>query len=56
MFRDLVCGMEVDPEETEWRVVYHGETYYFCSLACQEAFEQEPERYLHLRATPDDRE
>ena len=45
MFRDPVCGMEVDAEEAEWYVRYHGETYYFCSLACMEAFEEDPEAY-----------
>ena len=45
MYRDPVCGMDVDPDETEWYSKYQGETYYFCCLHCQEQFEQNPSRY-----------
>ena len=46
MYRDPVCGMEVDPKAAQWQCIYHGETYYFCSLSCRETFEEEPESYL----------
>jgi Cu+-exporting ATPase len=46
MYRDPVCGMTVDPDETEWFCTYLGETYYFCSEACLNRFEQNPTRYV----------
>ena len=39
------CGMMMD-EEAVVKSAYKGKTYYFCCLACQEAFEKEPERFL----------
>ena len=51
MYRDPVCGMEVDPEEAPWRLTYLGETYYFCCLGCKEAFEEEPQLYAVAPAT-----
>jgi YHS domain-containing protein len=56
MFRDPDCGMDVDAEATEWWVRYHEETYYFCSLACLEEFERDPQRYLRARTAVADRE
>lgn len=52
MYRDPVCGMEVDTEQAEWWMEYNGQTYYFCSQACLEAFARDPERYLD-RLVPD---
>ena len=46
MVKDPVCGMDLDPEGTEHFVTYQGETYYFCSLACQEAFLRDPQTYV----------
>lgn len=39
--QDPVCGMEVDPEETEYSRKYNGQTYYFCSQSCLESFDPE---------------
>ncbi|WP_436907931.1 permease [Halosimplex marinum] len=39
--RDPVCGMEVDPEETDYSTEHDGETYYFCSASCMESFDPE---------------
>jgi len=39
--QDPVCGMEVDPDETEYSIEYEGETYYFCSQSCKESFDPE---------------
>jgi YHS domain-containing protein len=48
MVEDPVCGMEINieaaPESTEFR----GQTYYFHSLECKEAFEEDPERYIFI--------
>ena len=46
MARDPVCGMEVDPKKTDFKAVYMGEVYYFCSLACKREFEKNPEHYI----------
>ncbi len=45
MVRDVVCGMELDPEAAEASGLYEGVTYYFCSEACMHEFYAEPEKY-----------
>ena len=44
--RDLVCGMTVDPAKTPHKLVYDGETYYFCSAGCLQKFRADPAKYL----------
>ena len=44
---DPVCGVTVDPEETDARAYYHGERYCFCSGQCAERFEADPEAFCH---------
>ncbi|MBU0702720.1 MAG: YHS domain-containing protein [Chloroflexi bacterium] len=44
MAKDVVCGMEVDPE-TAAKTEYKGKTYYFCAPGCKTAFEKDPEKY-----------
>jgi YHS domain-containing protein len=46
---DPVCGMEVDPKHAAGKSEYNGQTYYFCSLGCKLAFDQEPEKYINTR-------
>lgn len=41
---DPVCGMEV--EEAQFKSLYRGKVYYFCSRQCKEAFDKDPEKYL----------
>jgi YHS domain-containing protein len=41
-----VCTMKVDEETTEFTSEYVGKTYYFCSNACKEEFESDPELYI----------
>uniref|UniRef100_A0A7C4BC34 YHS domain-containing protein n=1 Tax=Ignisphaera aggregans TaxID=334771 RepID=A0A7C4BC34_9CREN len=43
---DPVCGMNVDSEKAKYKSVYKGKVYYFFSLHCKEAFEENPEHYL----------
>jgi len=43
---DPVCGMEVDPKEAAGRSTYVGAVFYFCSLACKQAFDANPTKYL----------
>ena len=44
--KDPVCGMDVTYESAQARSQYEGQTYYFCSLDCKEAFDQNPEKYM----------
>ncbi len=52
---DPVCGMLLSLESAPEEAVYKHRVYYFCAPACREAFEADPERYLHkhLKAGPD---
>ncbi len=43
---DPVCGMSVDPTNTDHRSVHDGETYYFCSGGCKEGFDKEPGKFV----------
>ena len=45
MAKDFVCGMEVD-EKKAAKIIYKDKTYYFCSPACQWAFETNPEQFI----------
>ena len=47
IFKDPVCGMEVSRLTAIEEVDYEGKTYYFCAGVCKEAFEAEPEKYIH---------
>ncbi len=43
---DPVCGMEVDTATAQYKTVYKGRIYYFCSHQCKVEFERNPEYYL----------
>jgi len=43
--RDVVCGMNVDPD-TAVSTVFEGTTYYFCCGGCKRSFEKNPGKYL----------
>ena len=45
MTKDPVCGMAVGRENVAGRSEYQGRTYYFCSPACKETFDQDPRQY-----------
>jgi YHS domain-containing protein len=45
MERDPVCDMEVDPKLAP-KSEFQGRTYYFCSLACKQAFDANPQEYV----------
>lgn len=45
--KDPVCGMDVDPTTAKYTSEYEGQTYVFCSLMCQKAFEDDPRHYLN---------
>ena len=44
--KDPVCGMDIDPNNAAATEEYKSETYYFCSAACRDKFEAEPEKYV----------
>jgi YHS domain-containing protein len=44
--KDPVCGMDIDPATAAGASEYKGQTYYFCSPGCKQAFDQEPEKYI----------
>ncbi len=45
MTKDLVCGMEVDEKTAVAKSEHMGKTYYFCSLGCKKAFDEDPAKY-----------
>lgn len=47
---DPVCKMEVKVEGAQYVSDYAGEKYYFCSAGCQEAFEENPAKYVENNA------
>ncbi len=44
--KDPVCRMDVDTHATAYQKEFKGQTYYFCSSACQKRFEASPEQYV----------
>ena len=44
--KDPVCGMTVDPDETEHHARHDDQDYHFCSAGCRTKFVADPERYL----------
>lgn len=42
---DLVCGMEVDADKTNYKTKHKGKDYFFCSENCLDHFENDPEKY-----------
>ncbi len=54
MENDVVCGMEIDPDEATARGLtseYEGATYYFCSQRCKLQFDQNPQQYVSRETT-----
>ncbi|MFQ5997397.1 MAG: heavy metal translocating P-type ATPase [Dehalococcoidales bacterium] len=43
---DPVCKMEVEESKAAATSEYKDKKYYFCSVACKQTFDQEPEKYL----------
>ena len=43
--KDPVCGMDVDPGDSE-SLSYEGKSYYFCSSHCLKKFKSHPKEYL----------
>ena len=47
--RDLVCGMEVDPDKSPYVSVYGEERYAFCAQRCKDYFDKSPNEFLEKR-------
>lgn len=47
MVKDLVCGMEVNENATNYSVVFEGEMYFFCSEGCMAEFKRRSHEYLN---------
>lgn len=46
LVKDLVCGMEIDPETAAGKSEYEGATYHFCATGCKIDFDADPKKYL----------
>ncbi len=44
--KDLVCGMDIDPQEAAGQSDYQGKTYYFCAPGCKRRFDSNPQEYV----------
>ena len=45
--QDPVCGAQIEDAIAVAESEYLGARYYFCSLDCQQKFDQRPEDYIH---------
>lgn len=43
---DVVCGMQIDPDQAAGTSEYQGQTYYFCGMGCKRQFDKDPERFV----------
>jgi YHS domain-containing protein len=43
---DPVCGMQLKRAEAAGAVDFHGTVYFFCSAACRDQFNADPELFL----------
>jgi len=43
---DPVCGMELKRAEAAGAVDHHGTVYFFCSAACRDQFNADPELFI----------
>jgi YHS domain-containing protein len=50
MVTDPVCGMVVDEEEAQFKSLFAGKKYFFCSEDCRREFEDHREEYFETAA------
>ncbi|HZP26023.1 MAG TPA: YHS domain-containing protein [Dehalococcoidia bacterium] len=48
MVRDPVCGVEMDRESAPASSEHEGTIYYFCSEACKEEFDADPNAFIEI--------
>ena len=46
MEKDVVCGMQVDPNRAAGTSQHEGKTFYFCSTLCKAKFDANPQHYV----------
>ena len=46
MVKDVVCGMQIDPNEAAGKSEYGGQTYYFCAPGCKRKFDANPQQFV----------
>ena len=51
--KDVVCGMEIDPNTAAAHMEHHGKTYYFCSNDCHDKFMAQPQQYAPQMVQPE---
>ncbi len=44
--QDPICGMAVTEHTAKAKLLYQGQTYYFCSALCKQLFERENRRNI----------
>jgi xanthine dehydrogenase accessory factor len=49
--KDPICGMMVEKATARYTAEYEGTMYYFCCAHCQQAFQENPTKYLALAET-----
>jgi Cu+-exporting ATPase len=52
LVRDVVCGMEIDPDTAAAKSDYQGTTYYFCAVGCKQDFDADQQKYLGNGGAP----
>ncbi len=48
MVKDIICGMQIDETKVSDKSSYKDEEYSFCSPACKENFDSDPEKYIKI--------
>ena len=43
---DPICWMDVDINSIASKSEYKGRVYFFCSMECKRAFDEEPDEYI----------
>jgi YHS domain-containing protein len=43
--KDPVCGMSVNPSQTQFKKEFHGKEYNFCCKQCMNEFEGNPNKF-----------
>jgi len=46
--KDPVCGMKVTKKTAAATFQHMDKTFYFCSKACKEKFDQDPSKYMKM--------
>jgi len=52
LVKDVVCGMEIDPDTAAGKSDYQGTTYYFCAVGCKQDFDADPQKFLGNGGAP----